>query len=120
MAIFYLKENDTRPTLQVTLTNPDGTAYDLTNVVTVYLNITLSDGTDIQKTMTVDAVPTTGIVTYIWLAADWGSSGLAVGPSPQSVHTMEYEVVGPGTIRLTFPNDGYDTLSIVAELGQGA
>lgn len=125
MGIFYLKENDTRPALEVTLKNPDATVYDLTNATTVYLNITLSDGTELQKEMTVDADPTTGVVTYTWLAADWGAGGLVATPSlplAQRVneHTMEYEVVGPGTIRLTFPNDENDTLRITSELGQGA
>ncbi len=126
MGTFYLKENDTRPALSVTLLDPDEVAYDLTGATTVYLNITLSDGTQLQKEMTVDDDPTTGIVTYDWLTADWDSGGLVVSPpiplpSRTNEHKMEYEVVGPTAARLTFPNSELgDILRITSELGQGA
>ncbi len=125
MGTFYLKENDTRPTLSVTLLDPDEVAYDLTSAVTIYLNITLSDGTAIQKEMVVDDDPTSGIVTYTWLEADWADGGLVISPSlplpsRTNEHVMEYEVVGPALTRLTFPNDGNDILRITPEQGQGA
>lgn len=125
MAIFYLKYRDTRPILSASLKEPDGSAYDLTNTDKVYLNITLSDGTEIAKTMTIDPTDkTTGLVTYTWLAADWDTGGLVASPAlplaPGGIeHTMEYEVVGPTTTRLTFPNDGHDILRITDDRGQG-
>ena len=49
--------------------------------------------------------------------------GLVPGPTiplqPTDVeHRMEYEVIG-GSSRMTFPNDGYDVLRILADIGQG-
>ena len=123
MGTFYIKYRDTRPILTVTLKNPGGTVYDLTNNTSVSLHITLSDGTEITKTMTVDATPTTGIVTYTFLAADWNTGGLVASPvlpldPGVADHTMEYEVVGPSLQRLTFPNDGFDILRITDDIGQ--
>lgn len=137
--VFDLKYRDTRPILLVYLLNPDGTAVDLTGT-TVKLFITLSGGTKLIRNMVVDDTPTTGIVRYTWLATDWDEAsgttvdgafpvgGLVVGPGTvkpdgfvlgvgEVEHRMEYEVVN-GTLRLTFPNDGYDTLRVVADMGQ--
>lgn len=115
MAIFYLKYRDTRPTIEVALLDPDESAHDLTGATSVTMHIRLQPGGQVtSKTMTIDADPTTGLVTYIWLAADW-TTGTILLPG---MHTMEYEVVGPATARLTFPNDGYDTLHIVTDQGQ--
>ena len=114
MGTFYLKANDTRPVLEVTLLDPAGTAHDLTGATSVKLHIKLASGATLTKTMTVNVVPATGIVTYTWLAADWTSSpGLEAG-----MHRMEYEVIGPALARVTFPNDSYDTLAIVSDQGQ--
>ena len=139
MAIFYLKKRDTRPTLVATLKNPDGTVVDLTGSA-VRLLITLSDGTKLIRTMVVDASPATGIARYTWVATDWDVAsgttvdgaypvgGLIVSPGTVKAsgfvvdvgateHRMEYEVVN-GASRLTFPNDSYDVLRIVADMGQ--
>ena len=115
MARFYLKYRDTRPTIEVALTDPDGTAHDLTGADSVTLHIWLrgSSSTVISRTMTINADPATGLVTYTWLATDWDTGKLVLG-----THRMEYEVKGPGTERLSFPNDTYDKLLIVTDLGQ--
>ena len=113
MATFFLKYRDTRPILEVTLLDPDETAHDLTGVTGVKLHIKREDGTVITKDMVVDGTPSTGIVRYTWLAADW-TSDLVVG-----THQMEYEVLGPSTGRLSFPNWRDDVLVISDDLGQG-
>ncbi len=111
MGVHTLKENDTRPILTVTLLDTDGTAYDLTSADSVTLNILLVNGTKLSRTMDFNADRTTGIVTYTWEAADWGSAALVPGR-----HQMEYEVVGPGLINLTFPNGVNDKLHIPGDL----
>ena len=145
--VFYLKKRDTRPILEVELHDPpplgsaDGTVgpvHDLTTATSVKLHIWLSDGTKLVRDMEIDDDPETGIVTYTWLASDWDTAssddgngsyqvgGLVVGPTiPVSTvpsatreHRMEYEVHGPSGARLTFPNSGYDTLRILADVGQ--
>ena len=139
MAIFYLKARDTRPIIEVTLLQPDGSVYDLTGVSSVYLHILMNDQTELRRAMVIDVDPTTGKASYTWLSTDWGTSsvvgsgtdndpytvgGLFAGPTPplstsDVEHRMEYEVVS-GSLRLTFPNDSYDTLRIVDDIGQGS
>ena len=139
MGVFYLKARDTRPILEVTLLQPDGSVYDLTGVTTVYLHILMNDGTELRRPMDINADPTTGKVSYTWVSGDWDvttptgsgtdanpytAGGLFAGPTPPLTtsdveHKMEYEVVD-SPLRLTFPNDGYDTLRIVDDIGQGA
>ena len=83
-----------------------------------------------------------GHLRYAWLTTDWDAPSApdaqgqyTVGglPVPEALHRirarMEYEVLGPGSARLTFPDGpSYDTdrndevyhwLEIWADLGQG-
>lgn len=127
--VFYLKFRDTLPILEVTCRDKDGNGYDLTGK-TLYLNVTLNDGSTFQRVMTNDPDQTTnpGKATYAWTALDWDtneSDFLIAGPelplSPdESEHEMEYEAVGAGGDRQTFPNWGHDILRISPDLGQGA
>lgn len=115
MGLFYLKENDTLPVLEVTLKNPDTTVRDLTGVTGVKLHVRLDAGT-FTRDMVVDPTPTTGKARYTWAAADWsGTPALVVGR-----HRMEYEVIA-GAARQTFPNfiDDEDILVISDDIGQG-
>lgn len=113
MGTHYLKENDTRPVLQVALKNPDETAYDLTGASSMKLFIRLSDGTELSaRTMVAVGDDTDGVVRYTWVAGDWDD--LIVGE-----HEIEYEVIDSSGGRSTFPNAGYDTLLIVSDIGDG-
>lgn len=129
MGIFYLKELDTRPVLEVALKNPDGSAHDLTGASGWELHIRLSTGVRLSRDMVVYGAATDGVLRYTWLASDWAAladlnlnadgaytlGGLRIGG-----HEMEYEVVN-ATSRLTFPNDGNnnDVLRITDDIGQG-
>jgi hypothetical protein len=115
MGIFYLKENDTRPAFEAVLYNPDDTPYDLTGATNIYLHILIQPSeTAIEKAASATS-STGGVVGYTWTSGDWGTTGLVVGE-----HDICVEVVGPGTVRATFPNDGYDTLSVIPDIGDGA
>lgn len=108
---FTLKRGDTQPVLEVSLLNPDGSAYDPTSAVWVKLHIKLESGTVQTRTMTVVATKP----RYAWVAADWtGGTPLVVG-----THRMEYEVQPSAGQRLTFPNDRDDTLIITQDLADG-
>jgi hypothetical protein len=128
MSIFYLKARDTRPIMEVRLLNPDGSAHDLTGSTGWKLHVRLSAGGVLTRDMMPDPDLTKGILRYTWLAADWDAGNVAgylvAGPSlplqpGQLEHRMEYEVIGPGGGRLTWPNDGYDVLRVGADIGQG-
>lgn len=140
MSVFNLKFRDTKPVLEVALLNPDGSAHDLTGATGVTLHIRLSSGVRLARPMSITDI-VGGIVQYAWTAADWGTGttadldgsytvgGLIAGPAlplapGKSEHTMEYEVIGPGGARLSFPNGGvvpaeaYDTLRVWSDIGQ--
>lgn len=114
MAVFYLKYQDTRPVLEVVLKDPDDSVHDLTSSTGWKLHIRLSDGTKLERSMVIFGAATNGTLRYTWIATDWDAGNLVVGS-----HDMEYEVVGPSPARLTFPNSGYDKLSIIEDIGQG-
>lgn len=115
MGTYYLKQRDTLPTLEVVLLKPDLTPYDPSGgVVTMHVHI--SSGGTLSRTMTINNGPL-GTVRYTWLAADWSAAAPAV-VLLSGVHRMEFEVVGPGAARLTFPNDGYDALKVSSDIGQ--
>lgn len=120
--VFFLKFRDTRPTLEVVLKNPDATVFDLTGPYVVTLIIKLNDGTVLTRPMTIFGSPTNGTVRYTWIATDWDTGKLIVGPQPpfkqsDTHHLMEYEAVY-GTAKVTFPNDGWDILRIYEDLGE--
>lgn len=130
MAIFNLKRGDTKPPLEVQLKNPNGTVHDLTGSTGWKLHIWLADGTKLIRDMTKVGTDEAGTLSYAWVATDWDAvsgggtvGGLVARPLPllpgEREHRMEYEVTGPGGARLTFPNDGYDTLRILEDIGQG-
>lgn len=129
--VFFLKYRDTRPILEVALKNPDLTPHDLTGSTGWKLHIWLSDGTKLIRDMAKFGADVNGVLRYSWVATDWDAvsgggtvGGLVVGSKvpllPGKVeHRMEYEVIGPAGERLTFPNDGYDTLRVITDIGQG-
>ena len=121
--VFYLKFRDTLPVFEVALKNPDLTPYNLTGSTAWKLHIKLNTGTVLSRTMAIFGVATNGILRYSWVSTDWDTGNLILGPTPplkpsQSEHRMEYEVLAAGGLRVTFPNDGYDTLRIISDIGQ--
>lgn len=121
--VFYLKYRDTLPILEVALKNPDLTAYNLTGSTAWKLHIKLNTGTILSRSMTIFGAATNGTLRYSWVSTDWDPANLILGPTPplkpsQSEHRMEYEVLASGGLRVTFPNDGYDTLRIISDIGQ--
>jgi hypothetical protein len=115
MSDFWLKLRDTLPTIEITLLDPDGTVHDLTGATGAKLHIRLSNGTTATKSATIYN-PSGGVIRYTFLSTDWTD---LTAPLIAGTHRMEVEVTGPGAGRLTWPNDGYDALRIVDDLGQG-
>lgn len=115
MSTFKLKGRDTRPTMEVFLLDPDGTAHDLTGSSSWKLHVKIG-GAVFSRDMTPDGDLTSGILRYTWLATDWTTGTPVLVPG---THRMEYEVIGSSGARLTWPNEGYDSLVVTADLGQG-
>ena len=127
---FYLKYRDTLPILDVVLYPPGqevgGTPQDLTGTTGWKLHITCPDGKKLIRSMTKVGPDIDGKLRYAWLATDWDAASAADGAGQYTVGglvvgnlSMEYEVLGAGSARLTFPNDSEHRLSIRQDLGQG-
>lgn len=102
---FSIKQHDTWPPLQATLTDQDG-PINLTNATAVRLIMKGSTVTVTGGCTVVD--PVNGVVSYAWAVGD-----LAVADNYQ----VEFEITwNTGTIE-TVPNDGYMNVSVVADLG---
>lgn len=115
--IFSLKARDTRPILEVSLKNPDGSAHDLTGASAFKLNIRKDDGTTLTRDMVKEGLDTDGTLRYTWLTTDWDTGQLPIPATPWEVIEcpIEYEVTS-GSSRMTFPNDSYDKLHILSDL----
>ena len=97
---FYIKQNDTKPSLSAQLLS-DGSAVDLTGAT---VKFHMGDSVDSAATV-VDAA--TGNVRYDWVTADTETAGL---------FRAEFEVTfSDGTVE-TFPNDGYLLINITEEV----
>lgn len=104
---FYIKQNDTVPSLRAALENGSGDAVDLTGATCQFHMRPLG-----STTITVDAsaqivTEATGIVQYNWIAADTDTVGS---------YQAEFEVTySDGTIE-TFPNNGYIRVEITDDI----
>lgn len=117
MGMFTLKSRDTYPVLEVALKNPNGTPHDLTGATGYELHIKVSGDLVLVRDMELGGLPTTGVLRYPWVETDWAEGNLplvSVGKTKDL--PMEYEVTGGPAGRLTFPNNGTDTLRIVGDL----
>ena len=113
MAKFFLKRGDTEPVFETALKLPGGTFHNPTGRA-VWLHILLDDETtELMRSMTIFDGPN-GVVRYAWIPTDWDSGKLVVGS-----HVVEVESV-LGNSRLTFPNDGTDSLIITGDIADGA
>lgn len=104
---FYIKQNDTGPSLSAILKDENNVPVLLTGA-TVRFHMRAVDSDQVK----VDAVATivnasSGSVRYDWVEADTDTPG---------AHFAEFEVTYPdGTVE-TFPNDGYTAVQIVADI----
>jgi len=104
---FFIKQNDTVPSLRATLKNGSGSAIDLTNA-TVRFHMRSLAGTSAKVDASAAIVTAnTGIVQYNWVGADTNTIGSYQG---------EFEVTyQDGTIE-TFPNNNYLHIEVLDDL----
>ena len=108
MADLTIKQNDTWPKLEATLSDANG-PVDLTAATSVKFIMRKVGGTPIVTGTGAKKSPpgVDGVVTYTWIAADTSVVGSYEG---------EFELTFPGGVE-TFPNEGYFTIEIVDDLG---
>jgi hypothetical protein len=109
VADLTIKQHDLFPALSVTLSDANG-PVDLTAATAVKV-IMHSGVTTVTGTMTKAPNQTTtgkGQATYQWVSPDTSVVG---------TYDTEFEVTWPTALPETFPNDGYKSITIVADLG---
>lgn len=102
MSTFFLKRNDTSPSIVYDLSMSDG-PVDLTGAtVRFYMGKVVDSEADV-----LDAEA--GRVEYVWQEGDSSRSGL---------YRAEWEVVFADGTKQTFPNDSYIRVRVVPDLGE--
>lgn len=104
---FYIKQDDTTPSLRADLKNGSGDSVDLLDA-TVRFHMREIGSTNIV----VDADATViseagGTVQYDWVAGDTADVGS---------YQAEFEVTYPNSTVETFPNDGYIRVEIISDI----
>ena len=105
---FYIKQNDTSPSLRAALKDSDNIAINLTDATVRFHMKSLEDNTvvvDADATVVVPA--TSGIVQYDWSSGDTATAGSYQG---------EFQVTFAGGAIETFPNKTNISISIKPEL----
>ena len=107
MANFSLKQNDTWPALNATLSDVNG-PINLTTATTVKIIIKpTGGGSAITGTCTIVSAAA-GTVRYSWVSGDTALAGTYQG---------EFEITWADGKIGTVPNEGYFSLEILADLG---
>lgn len=103
---FYIKQNDTSPSIQAALKDASGTAINLTGA-SVQFHME-----DVTGTLKVDAAMTVtdasnGVVQYDWVSGDTNTVG---------TYYVEFEVTYADSSIETFPNNNKEVIIIRPEL----
>lgn len=106
MTIVYLKQNDTKPDLQITVNDDQDAAIDVTDA-TIAFHMNDSAGT--SKVDAAGAIVTaeSGIIKYVWSTGDLDTIG---------TYNAEFQITFSDSSILTVPSKGYLTIVIGAEL----
>lgn len=104
---FYIKRNDTSPSMLATLQDANGDAADITAAsVRFHLRPISSQAVTVDEEATI-VTALDGLVRYDWQAADTATIGS---------YQAEFEVTYADTTVETFPNDGYIRVEIISDI----
>lgn len=104
---FYLKQNDTAPSLRATLKDGSGNAIDLTNAAVRFHMKDLAGTVKIDAAANIVSPATSGVVQYAWQSGDTDTAGS---------YYAEFEVTYVDNTVESFPNDGNIGILITKEL----
>jgi hypothetical protein len=107
-ASFYIKQNDTAPSIEAVLSDSNGRVKSMANAAVVRFHMQDENGNIlVEGGLGTIINPTKGIVAYEWQAGDTANTG---------IHSAEFEIqYNNGQIE-TFPNTGYIKVIIKDEL----
>lgn len=105
---FYIKQNDTAPSLKATLKDGDGNVINLTDAsVRFHMRTVGGASSVVDAAATVNSPATAGVVQYDWVAADTVTTG---------AYQAEFEVTYGNSKIESFPNNGYIRVQIVDDI----
>ena len=105
---FYIKQNDTSPSIRATLKDGDGTVINLTDAsVRFHMRTVGGTSTTTDSAASIVSPATGGIVQYDWVAADTDTVGS---------YQAEFEVTYSDSSIETFPNNGYIRVEITDDI----
>ena len=107
MVDFTIKENDTSPTFQRTLTDASGTAVNLSGATVIFKMYDQMRTTQVISATATLVDATNGVISYTFQTADTVTPGW---------YWVELEVTFSGGAVETYPNSGYISLLISKEL----
>ena len=105
---FYIKQNDTAPSIRATLKDGSGNAIDLSNATVRFHMKDLAGTIKIDAAANIIIPATNGVVQYAWQSGDTDTAGS---------YYAEFEVTytTDSTVE-SFPNDGNIGILITKEL----
>tara|TARA_R110001606_G_scaffold10855_1_gene46910 strand:- start:468 stop:794 length:327 start_codon:yes stop_codon:yes gene_type:complete len=103
---FYIKQNDSSPTIRASLKGAGGTSINL-STATVSFRMQKSSGDNVVQGSAQIFDATEGIVQYSWVAGNTSVSG---------IYLAEFEVTYADGRVESFPNVGYIQVNIKPEL----
>jgi len=104
---FYIKQNDTVPSIRAELQNGSGDPIDLLDASARFHMRNIGGNTAVVDAEAVIINEPSGVVQYNWVAADTAAIGS---------YQAEFEITYPdGTIE-TFPNNGYIRVEIIDDI----
>jgi len=107
MATFVIKQNDTSPSIEATLTDINGSAVNIASSSVRFHMKNMSNNTLIVDQAATIVNAASGIVRYAWQSADTQKPGL---------YNCEFEVTYSDNSIETFPNDDKIIVSIESEI----
>lgn len=107
-ASFFIKQNDTGPSIQAVLTDSTGRTRSMTNASSVRFNMSKEDGTNVISGG-IGAIDNAakGMVSYAWQAGDTAEAG---------IYNAEFEITYVNDQVETFPNNSYIKVIVKEEL----
>jgi hypothetical protein len=107
-ASFYIKQNDTAPSIEAVLTDSTGRARSMANASQVRFNMSTESGTNVISGGIGSIVNANrGIVAYEWVEGDTENTG---------IHNAEFQITYVNGQIETFPNNGYIKVIVKEEL----
>lgn len=107
-ASFYIKQNDTAPSIEAALKDSNGRVKSMANASTVVFHMSDENGNIlVENGLGTIVNATKGVVAYEWQAGDTSNTG---------IHSAEFQIEYTNGQIETFPNTGYIKVIIKDEL----